>query len=117
MCTLHELLDGVEDGIGRHGLEAAPGAGPGPRGEVCIKAVIERPESVELWLKLLAVLPQGLKGVVGDGLEVLPRHDEVEQPVAEFTAKKFAWELGRRKKEDSEGQGCPVVKVAVKAEL
>jgi len=74
------LLDGVEDGIGRQSLGATPGAGP--CGEVCIEAVVERLESVELRLKLLAVLPQDLKGVAGDGLEVLPRHDEVEQPVA-----------------------------------
>ena len=68
MCPLHELLDKVEDGIGRQGLGAAPGAGPGPRGEARIEAVIEWLEPVELRLKLLTVLPQGLKGVTGDGL-------------------------------------------------
>ena len=85
--------------------EPRPALAPA-RAVVCIKAVVEWLESVKLRLKLLVVLPQGLKGVVGDGLEVLPRHNEVEQPVAEFAAEKFAWELGHGKKEDRAGQGC-----------
>ena len=46
-------------------------------------------------------------GVAGNGLQVLPRHHEVEQPVAEFGAEKFVWEFGHGKKEDCAGQGYP----------